>query len=145
MTERRDTVSARRAFFVWLVLAPLLLAREKLFLVDAAFKLAQLRKDGATDEVVAGHLRAVVRADRHRRAMPVHQALHRADQQQCRRLLGHLDGQGLAGAKAPPEDRRMHAYSMRWRTPFRLDGGRDSRLNADCVPTRAWTAVRCSE
>ncbi|TAL13413.1 MAG: hypothetical protein EPO01_21590 [Aquabacterium sp.] len=53
MTKRRDTVTARRVFFVWLVLAPLLLAPEKLFLVDAAFKLAQLRKDGATVHVKA--------------------------------------------------------------------------------------------
>lgn len=52
-TKRRDTVTARRVFFVWLVLAPLLLAPEKLFLVDAAFKLAQLRKDGATIHVKA--------------------------------------------------------------------------------------------
>lgn len=53
MTKRRDTVTARRVFFVWLVVAPLILAPEKLFLVDAAFKLAQLRKDGATVHVKA--------------------------------------------------------------------------------------------
>lgn len=53
MTKRRGTVTARRVFFVWLVVAPLILAPEKLFLVDAAFKLAQLRKDGATVHVKA--------------------------------------------------------------------------------------------
>ena len=53
MTKRKDTGTARRVFFVWLVIAPLLLAPEKLFLVDTAFKLAQLRKDGATVHVKA--------------------------------------------------------------------------------------------
>lgn len=52
-TKRRDTVTARRVFFVWLLIAPLLLAPERLFLVDAAFKLAQLRKDGANVHVKA--------------------------------------------------------------------------------------------
>jgi len=53
VTKRRDTVTARRVFFVWLALAPMLLAPEKLFLVDAAFRLAQLRKDSATIHVKA--------------------------------------------------------------------------------------------
>jgi hypothetical protein len=53
VTKRRDTVIARRVFFVWLALAPMLLAPEKLFLVDAAFRLAQLRKDSATIHVKA--------------------------------------------------------------------------------------------
>lgn len=53
VTKRRDTVIARRVFFVWLALAPMLLAPEKLFLFDAAFRLAQLRKDNATVHVKA--------------------------------------------------------------------------------------------
>lgn len=51
LAKRKDTVIARRVFYVWLVLAPMLLVPEKLFLVDAAFRLAQLRKDGATVHV----------------------------------------------------------------------------------------------
>jgi len=52
-SKRRDAVTARRVFFVWLVLAPMLLAPERLFLVDAAFRLAQLRKDSGTIHVKA--------------------------------------------------------------------------------------------
>lgn len=53
VTKRRDTITARRIFFVWLVLAPMVLVPEKLFLVDVAFRLAQLRKDSATIHVKA--------------------------------------------------------------------------------------------
>ncbi|VWX59399.1 membrane hypothetical protein [Burkholderiales bacterium 8X] len=53
MTERKEAVTARRGFFVWLMIVPFWLAPEKLFLVDAAFKLAQLRKVGATVHVKA--------------------------------------------------------------------------------------------
>lgn len=51
--KRSDVVTARRVFYIWLAVAPMLLAPEKLFLVDAAFRLAQLRKDGATIHVKA--------------------------------------------------------------------------------------------
>lgn len=50
-TTRKDLAIARRIFFVMLALIPMLLAPERLFLVDAAFRLAQLRKDGATIHV----------------------------------------------------------------------------------------------
>jgi len=53
LTKQKDTVTARRVFFVWLLLAPMVLAPDKLFLVDAAFRLAQLRKDSATIHVKA--------------------------------------------------------------------------------------------
>jgi hypothetical protein len=52
-TRRRDTVVTRRVLWSWLAIAPFLLAPEKLFFVDAAFRLAQLRKDTATIHVKA--------------------------------------------------------------------------------------------
>lgn len=53
VTKRRDMITARRIFFVWLVVGPLLTAPDRLFLVDAAFRLAQLRKDRATIHIKA--------------------------------------------------------------------------------------------
>ena len=51
--RREDLVFAKRIFFVWLVVAPMLVLPDRLFLVKAAFQLAQLRKDGATVHVKA--------------------------------------------------------------------------------------------
>lgn len=53
LNARTQTATARRVFFVWLAVVPLLLVPEKSFLVNAAFKLAQLRKEGATVHVKA--------------------------------------------------------------------------------------------
>lgn len=52
-SSREELVIARRVFVVWLIVAPMLIAPEKLFLVNAAFRLAQLRKDNATVHVKA--------------------------------------------------------------------------------------------
>lgn len=49
--RRNDAAMARRAFVIWLAIAPLVLAPERLFLFDAAFRVAQLRKDAATIHV----------------------------------------------------------------------------------------------
>ena len=49
--RRSDTAMARRAFVIWLAIGPLVLAPERLFLFDAAFRVAQLRKDAATIHV----------------------------------------------------------------------------------------------
>jgi len=49
--SRNDVAMARRAFVIWLAIAPLMLAPERMFLFDAAFRVAQLRKDGATIHV----------------------------------------------------------------------------------------------
>lgn len=49
--RRSDVALARKALVCWLAIAPLVLAPEKLFLFDAAFRVAQLRKDGATIHV----------------------------------------------------------------------------------------------
>jgi hypothetical protein len=66
VSKRRDAVTARRVFFVLLVLAPMLLAPESLFLVDAAFRLAQLRKDSATIHVKAPWSTRVAQSSLHK-------------------------------------------------------------------------------
>lgn len=60
--KRRTAVIARRFFYVWLVVAPMILLPERAFLVDAAFRLAQLRKDGATVHVKAPWSERVARS-----------------------------------------------------------------------------------
>lgn len=49
--KREDTSKARRFFWAWLAIAPFFLAQNRTFLVDGAFRVAQLRKDNATVHV----------------------------------------------------------------------------------------------
>lgn len=49
--KKEDTGKARRFFWVWLAIAPFVITQNRYFLVDAAFRVAQLRKDNATVHV----------------------------------------------------------------------------------------------
>ena len=53
VSRRDDLIVARRVLLVWLILAPMIVMPDRLFLVKTAFQLAQLRKDNATVHVKA--------------------------------------------------------------------------------------------
>lgn len=50
---RRNLSVIRRGLLTWLIIAPMLVLPERLFLVDAAFRMVQLRKESATVHVKA--------------------------------------------------------------------------------------------
>lgn len=50
---RRNLSHLRRGLLVWLLVAPMLVLPDRLFLVDAAFRMVQLRKESATVHVKA--------------------------------------------------------------------------------------------